>query len=173
MTKNVIVWKPLASVRRKLDLSLIFLEFLSEMDLEVLGLPSKISAERAVLRVLSEESSRECPMRIAFDPQRRFDCPPVLEVRLNTSCRDEIIPILKGLQHIYSQPELCDELLDAVAQDVNGTSSADLGRPGMTYWSILVLVGGSAGMEFRLRPAPESGLGASLLAAGHGDRRLV
>ena len=52
---------------------------------------------RAVLRVLSEESSRECPMRIAFDPQRRFDCPPVLEVRLNTSCRDEIIPILKVL----------------------------------------------------------------------------
>src|SRR5208337_1195540 len=127
-----------ASVRRKMHLSLIFLEFLSEMDLEVLGLPSKISAERAVLRVLSEESSRECPMRIAFDPQRRFDCPPVLEVRLNTSCRDEIIPILKGLQHIYSQPELRDELLDAVAQDVNGTSSADLGRPGMTYWSILV-----------------------------------
>src|SRR5208337_3813022 len=80
----------LASVRRKMHLSLIFLEFLSEMDLEVLGLPSKISAERAVLRVLSEESSRECPMRIAFDPQRRFDCPPVLEVRLNTSCRDEI-----------------------------------------------------------------------------------
>ena len=51
-------------------------------------------------------------MRIAFDPQRRFDCPPVLEVRLNTSCRDEIIPILKGLQHIYSQPELRDKLLD-------------------------------------------------------------
>src|SRR5208337_2626993 len=120
----------------------------SEMDLEVLGLPSKISAERAVLRVLSEESSRECPMRIAFDPQRRFDCPPVLEVRLNTSCRDEIIPILKGLQHIYSQPELRDELLDAVAQDVNGTSSADLGRPGMTYWSILVLGAVRLGCNF-------------------------
>ena len=131
-----------------MHLSLIFLEFLSEMDLEVLGLPSKISAERAVLRVLSEESSRECPMRIAFDPQRRFDCPPVLEVRLNTSCRDEIIPILKGLQHIYSQPELRDELLDAVAQDVNGTSSADLGRPGMTYWSILVLGAVRLGCNF-------------------------
>ena len=140
--------KSVVSVRRKMHLSLIFLEILSEMDLEVLGLPSKISAERAVLRVLSEESSRECPMRIAFDPQRRFDCPPVLEVRLNTSCRDEIIPILKGLQHIYSQPELRDELLDAVAQDVNGTSSADLGRPGMTYWSILVLGAVRLGCNF-------------------------
>jgi len=33
-----------------MHLGLIFLEFLSEMDLEVLGQPSKISAERAVLK---------------------------------------------------------------------------------------------------------------------------
>ena len=45
-------------------------------------------------------------MRIAFDPQLRLDCPPVPEVRRNTSCRDEIIPILKALQHIYSQSQL-------------------------------------------------------------------
>ena len=87
-------------------------------------------------------------MRIAFDPQRRFDCPPVADVRLNTSCRDEIIPILRALQHIYGQPELRDELLEVVAQDVNGTSSADLGRPGMTYWSILVLGAVRLGCNF-------------------------
>jgi IS5 family transposase len=78
-------------------------------------------------------------MRIPFDPQLRLDCTPVLDVRLNTACRDEIIPILKALQHIYAQPELRDSLLDAVAQDVNGISSADRGRTGMQYWSILVL----------------------------------
>jgi IS5 family transposase len=78
-------------------------------------------------------------MRIAFDPQLRFDCPAVPHVQLNTECRDEIIPILKALQHIYGRPELRDELLQAVAQDLNGTSSADRGRPGMDYWSILVL----------------------------------
>ena len=78
-------------------------------------------------------------MRIPFDPQLRLDCTPVLDVRLNTACRDEIIPILTALQHIYAQPELRDSLLDAVAQDVNGISSADRGRPGMQYWSILVL----------------------------------
>jgi IS5 family transposase len=43
------------------------------------------------------------------------------------------------LQHLYAQPELRDSLLDAVAQDVNGISSAGRGRPGMQYWSILVL----------------------------------
>src|SRR3982750_3300060 len=78
-------------------------------------------------------------MRIPFDPQLRLDCTPVLDVRLNTSCRDEIIPILKALQHLYAQPELRDALLEAVAQDVNGSSSADRGRTGMQYWSILVL----------------------------------
>ncbi len=78
-------------------------------------------------------------MRIAFDPQLRFDCPAVPDVRLNTACRDEIIPILKALQHLYSQPELRDQLLNDVAQDVNATGRADRGRPGMDYWSILVL----------------------------------
>jgi IS5 family transposase len=78
-------------------------------------------------------------MRIAFDPQLRFDCPAVADVRLNTDCRDEIIPILGALQHIYTRTELRDQLLDAVAQDVNATARPDLGRPGIDYWSILVL----------------------------------
>ena len=70
-------------------------------------------------------------MRIAFDPQLRLDCPAVAEVRLNTDCRDEIIPILRALQHIYGRPELRDQLLDAVAHDVNGITRADPGRRGM------------------------------------------
>lgn len=78
-------------------------------------------------------------MRRPFDPQLRFDCPGIRDVRLNTECRDEIIPILRALQHIYARPDLRDELLDAVARDVNGTTRADQGRPGMDYWSILVL----------------------------------
>ena len=55
-------------------------------------------------------------MRIAFDCQRRFDCRPVFRVRLNLGCRDEIVPILKALQHIYSQPKLRDRILRAVAR---------------------------------------------------------
>src|SRR3954454_11452731 len=79
------------------------------------------------------------PMRIAFDPQLRLDCTPVIDVRLNTACRDEIIPILAALQHIYARPALRDSLLAAGAQDVNGVCSADCRRPGMQYWWILVL----------------------------------
>lgn len=78
-------------------------------------------------------------MRKAFDHQQRLDCQPVLNVRLNLNCRDEIVPILKALQHIYSQPKLRDDILRAVARDVNRTSSRKRGRQGMDYWQILVL----------------------------------
>ena len=78
-------------------------------------------------------------MRIPFDAQLRLACDPILDVRLNTACRDEIIPILKGLQHIYATPSVRDDLLAAVARNINVTTSADLGRPGMTYWEIVVL----------------------------------
>ena len=78
-------------------------------------------------------------MRKAFDQQRRFDSQAVLDVRLNLNCRDEIIPILKALQHIYSQPKLRDDLLGAIAKDVNHRSSRKRGRQGMDYWQILVL----------------------------------
>lgn len=78
-------------------------------------------------------------MRKAFDSQRRFDCRPVFDVQLNLDCRDEIVPILKALQHIYSQPKLRDRILRAIARDVSGTSNPKRGRQGMDYWEILVL----------------------------------
>ena len=78
-------------------------------------------------------------MRKPFSRQRRLDCKSPEEVSLNFECRHEIIPILRGLQHIYSQPRLRNEILDLVAQDVSRDSREDCGRPGMDYWQILVL----------------------------------
>lgn len=78
-------------------------------------------------------------MRKAFSRQARLDCLAVLDVELNLSCRDEIVPILRALQHIYSQGELRNTILDLIAQDVNGDARDDRGREGMDYWQILVL----------------------------------
>ena len=77
-------------------------------------------------------------MRKPFDRQKRLDCSAVQEVRLNLDCRDEIVPILRALQHIYSQPKLREEILQAIARDVNRTTSRRRGRTGMDYWQILV-----------------------------------
>lgn len=78
-------------------------------------------------------------MRKQYSRQQRFDCGGVLGARLNLECRDEIIPILAALQHLYSQPVTRDAMLDWVAEDVNQDSRDDVGREGLDYWQILVL----------------------------------
>jgi len=78
-------------------------------------------------------------MRKPFSEQSRLDCQAIPDVRLNFNCRDEIVPILAGLQHIYGQPQLRNEILELVANDVNEHSRTDRGREGLDYWHITVL----------------------------------
>ena len=78
-------------------------------------------------------------MRKACSNQTRLDSRTVLDVELNLECRDEIIPILGALQHIYGKPELRDAILNLIAGDVNADARDDRGREGMDYWQILVL----------------------------------
>jgi transposase, IS5 family len=87
-------------------------------------------------------------MRKSFDRQQRLDCQTIATLQLNLNCRDEIIPILAALRHIYMQPKLRDDILRAVAHDVNRDSSAKCGREGMDYWPILVLASVRLGCNF-------------------------
>lgn len=72
-------------------------------------------------------------------PPSRLDCLPIHEVKLNRNCRDEIIPILRALQHLYGDAALRRELLALVGKDVNPRSSRQHGRQGLSYWEIVVL----------------------------------
>ncbi len=87
-------------------------------------------------------------MRVAFQEQPRLDCPPVDAVRLNLSCRDEIIPILRALQHVYEKAPLRRALLDLNGKDVNPDSSPNRGREGLSYWTIMVLAAVRLGCNF-------------------------
>lgn len=78
-------------------------------------------------------------MRIPHRQQLYLGCPSVTQVALNPNCRDRMIPILRGLQHLYSQPKLRQQALELIKQDVVGDTDAQRGRPGMTLWQILVL----------------------------------
>ncbi len=60
-------------------------------------------------------------MRLAC-PEQLLDCLPISEVKLNLECRDEIIPILRALQHVYGDAELRRDLLALVGKDVNGST---------------------------------------------------
>ena len=77
-------------------------------------------------------------MRLACAEQR-LDCLAISEATLNLNCRDELIPILRALQHLYGEGELRRELLRLVGKDVNKTTSRKRGRRGLNYWEIAVL----------------------------------
>ena len=72
-------------------------------------------------------------------PEQRLDCLPIPDVKLNLNCRDEIIPILRALQHAYEDPLTRREILKLIGQDVNQHSSRRHGRRGLNYWEITVL----------------------------------
>jgi len=78
-------------------------------------------------------------------PEERLDCLPIGELKLNLECRDEIIPILRALHHVYGDGELRRELLTLVGKDVNGNTSRKHGRRGMNYWEIAVLAAARLG----------------------------
>jgi hypothetical protein len=83
-------------------------------------------------------------MRLAY-PQERLDCLPIIQVPLNLNCRDEIIPILRALQHVYGDAQLRRELLNLVGKDINATTSRKHGRRGLNYWEIAVLAAARLG----------------------------
>lgn len=87
-------------------------------------------------------------MRKSHSTEQRLDCTPVSQVVLNLECRDEIIPILYALQHIYQDHALRDAILELIAADVNPESSSRHGRRGMYYWHILVLAAVRLGCNF-------------------------
>ena len=78
-------------------------------------------------------------MRPHYDTQRRFDCAPIGDLMLNYECRDELIPVLAGLQHVYTCGELRRNVVNLVADNINEESRRDVGRPGLDDWQIVVL----------------------------------
>jgi hypothetical protein len=78
-------------------------------------------------------------MREAFPSQPTLDVVPIAEVPLNLRCRDEIVPILAALKHLYADVAVRDQILELIGRDVNQESRPSRGRPGLSYWQILVL----------------------------------
>jgi len=87
-------------------------------------------------------------VRKAYSPQRRFDTSPIAEVTLNLECRDEVIPVLAGLQHLYTDNSLRHKVVKLVAADLNRDSRRDVGRPGMDDWQIVVLAAVRLGCNY-------------------------
>lgn len=86
-------------------------------------------------------------MRKVIVPQMKLGELAIAEIKLDPKSRDDIPQILRGLQHLYTTPELREPIF-AILEEVlperqieGKTVKADPnnGRPGMTQWQILVL----------------------------------
>lgn len=87
-------------------------------------------------------------MRRHYEKQRRFDSTPIGELVLNYACRDEVIPVLAGLQHLYTCSSLRNKVVKFVAEDINEDSRRDVGRPGLDDWQIVVLAAVRLGCNY-------------------------
>lgn len=86
-------------------------------------------------------------MRTVIQPQMQLGELAIAAIQLDPKSRDDIPQILRGLQHIYTTPELRESIFAILGEvlperQIEGkTVKADpnTGRPGMTQWQILVL----------------------------------
>jgi len=87
-------------------------------------------------------------MRKHYEPQRRFQTTPIAELELNLECRDESIPVLAGLQHLYTNASLRRKVVELVAEDLNEDSRRDVGRPGLDDWQVVVFAAVRLGCNY-------------------------
>ena len=77
-------------------------------------------------------------MRKHFESAPLLGTTPISEVKIPTKSRDELAPVLMGLQHIYLTPELSRQVFAILERKIL-RGKRDTGRPGMGLWEIFVL----------------------------------
>jgi hypothetical protein len=77
-------------------------------------------------------------MRRRFDVQLALGQIPIERVHIPLKSRDELPPILAGLQWIFQTPEINEQVFALLESKVVAGKKAT-GRPGLDLWQILVL----------------------------------
>ncbi len=78
-------------------------------------------------------------MRKTFEPQLTFGQTPIDQIKIDMRSRDEIPKFLLGLQYIYCNPELRQEVFNILKNMIPEHTNSKTGRPGMNLWKILVM----------------------------------
>ena len=78
-------------------------------------------------------------MRFVQHPQRHFGQVDIAEIKIDPRSRDDIPALLKGLQHLYIDDDLRQNVFAILEKTLGEDVSIDVGRPGMALWKIFVL----------------------------------
>lgn len=76
-------------------------------------------------------------MRKRFDAQYQIGATPIHDIRFNPKSRDDIPQVLRGLQTIFTTPDLHEAVFGVMEKYID--TSSRQGRPGMDLWQILVM----------------------------------
>ena len=78
-------------------------------------------------------------MRTVIGPQSKLGQVDISAIQFDLQSRDEIPPLLMGLQHIWCTDEVRREVFRILEEMIPAQTDRDNGRPGMQLWTILVL----------------------------------
>lgn len=78
-------------------------------------------------------------MRQTHNPQLKFGEIPISEINIDLTTRDDIPPLLLGLQYIFINTEIREQVFSVLEETISPDKNHSNGRPGMDLWKILVL----------------------------------
>ena len=78
-------------------------------------------------------------MRYALNPQQHFGQVFIKDIVLDLESRDDLVPVLLGIQLLHANAAFMAALLDLLRLEVQPHVDKDQGRPGMDLWAVLVL----------------------------------
>jgi transposase, IS5 family len=85
------------------------------------------------------EKIQEKKMRKVVASQMQLGSVDISKIKFDSRCRDEIPQLLRGLQYIWSNIKIRDEIFKILKGMVPPKVNIHIGRPGMELWTILVL----------------------------------
>ena len=77
-------------------------------------------------------------MRQTYNPQLKFGETPISEINIDLTTRDDIPPLLLGLQYIFINTEIRKQVFSVLEETISHDKNHNDGRPGMDLWKILV-----------------------------------
>lgn len=78
-------------------------------------------------------------LRKRIEEQSAFGQVDISQIKFDLKSRDDIPQILRGLQYIYSQPDVRNAIFQILEENIAPGLSKRKGRPGMELWKILVM----------------------------------
>ena len=78
-------------------------------------------------------------MRIVLNPQMQFGEVDISKIPFDPKSRDDMPQVLRGLQYIYSNFDLRNEVFKILEENISPEKNKKNGRPGMELWKVFVL----------------------------------